>query len=58
MSTDYSLTIGPLLIGVIINAFIFGICALQLFHYFIAGYKDNLVIVYVQFILCALGGVC
>ncbi|KAL5512087.1 hypothetical protein ACEPAG_3608 [Sanghuangporus baumii] len=35
------LIIGPLLIGTVVNAFVFGICFLQLLHYFAAGYKDD-----------------
>lgn len=49
MSTDYSLIIGPLLIGVVANAFIFGICCVQLLNYFTGGYRDSWYIMYVHF---------
>ncbi|KAI5124896.1 hypothetical protein M0805_007324 [Coniferiporia weirii] len=33
--------IGPLLIGAVVNAFVFGICVLQYIEYFASGYKDD-----------------
>lgn len=41
LAVNYNLVVGPLLIGTVVNAFVFGICFLQLFEYFQSGYKDN-----------------
>ncbi|THH08635.1 hypothetical protein EW145_g2555 [Phellinidium pouzarii] len=33
--------VGPLVIGTVVNAFVFGICVLQYIDYFSSGYKDD-----------------
>ena len=38
---NYGLVVGPLLIGTVVNAFVFGVCFLQFLDYFAAGYKDD-----------------
>ncbi|KAL5527218.1 hypothetical protein ACEPAG_6009 [Sanghuangporus baumii] len=38
---NFNLVVGPLLIGTVVNAFVFGICFLQFLDYFAAGYKDD-----------------
>lgn len=40
-SVNFSLVVGPLLIGTVVNAFVFGICFLQFVEYLSSGYKDN-----------------
>ncbi|KAI5116523.1 hypothetical protein M0805_000589 [Coniferiporia weirii] len=41
MVPGYTLIVGPLLIGVVVNAFVFGVCLMQLVSYVSAGYKDG-----------------
>ena len=41
LNMNYELIIGPLLIGVIVNAFVFGICIVQLMTYSSSGFKDS-----------------
>ncbi|EJC99555.1 uncharacterized protein FOMMEDRAFT_160627 [Fomitiporia mediterranea MF3/22] len=41
LGVSYSLLVGPLLIGVVVNALVFGVCVMQLISYFLAGYRDN-----------------
>ncbi|KAH8111610.1 hypothetical protein DFH11DRAFT_1729281 [Phellopilus nigrolimitatus] len=38
---NYDLFIGPLLVGVVANAVVFGICIMQLVEYIISKYKDS-----------------
>ncbi|EJC99557.1 uncharacterized protein FOMMEDRAFT_142771 [Fomitiporia mediterranea MF3/22] len=41
LGSSYQLVVGPLLIGVVVNALVFGICVMQLIAYFLSEFKDN-----------------
>lgn len=51
LGVSYQLLVGPLLIGVILNALVFGVCVMQLVGYILAGYKDNWQLLCVSFLL-------
>ncbi|KAH8111605.1 hypothetical protein DFH11DRAFT_1512845 [Phellopilus nigrolimitatus] len=38
---SFELLVGPLLIGVVVNAFVFGICIMQLVEYFLGRHRDS-----------------
>ena len=44
-TVGYDLLVGPLLIGVILNALAFGVCFMQLVNYVLAGFSDRWLIV-------------
>ncbi|KAL5501154.1 hypothetical protein ACEPAH_9541 [Sanghuangporus vaninii] len=41
LGVSYKLAVGPLLIGVVLNALVFGVCIMQLVSYLMAGYRDG-----------------
>ena len=41
LGVSYSLLVGPLLIGVVVNALVFGVCVMQLVSYLMSGYRDG-----------------
>ena len=40
-AVNFDLVVGPLLIGTVVNAFVFGVCFMQFIEYLTSGYKDN-----------------
>ncbi|OCB92152.1 hypothetical protein A7U60_g507 [Sanghuangporus baumii] len=41
LGASYQLVVGPLLIGVVVNALVFGVCIMQLVSYLMSGYRDG-----------------
>ncbi|KAL5480519.1 hypothetical protein ACEPAI_1789 [Sanghuangporus weigelae] len=41
LGVSYQLLVGPLLIGVVVNALVFGVCVMQLVSYLMSGYRDG-----------------
>ncbi|KAL5513956.1 hypothetical protein ACEPAG_2717 [Sanghuangporus baumii] len=45
LGVSYQLVVGPLLIGVVVNALVFGVCVMQLVSYLMSGYRDGWLVI-------------